>query len=449
MSINKPAKAQKDITSYLILWGLLGGLFIHSFIKHGILNQAIGFIISPASAQEEARGRGAGRKGDEEKLAVSPFLPVKNSLSSSPCSLLRDPCFLHKRYAQVTVIDSGNGFMPDWSRLKFSNMIISSDGRVTYPGSRGTETRVWSAGQSIAEFMELGDFETPELAIEKLNLSTIAKVQGLNLNQLKLSDLELTKWQTLPNLVRAVPELGSKSVASVKPVGDFLRRYGITYGTIGNASRLYRIRNAQLGRVIKLNNYSLTSIPNLQNASLNRFGNWQDSTVNGVPGLADLTWDNLPGLKTLNLSFVGKVDLPLGDLEANRTRTISGSYQEGFNVPCRQNSCVHFEASGIGKTTGTQWISGKSQQVKGGFGILKSLNGGFEPTGRNPFGSTFKQVVWEVDEAEGSVQTTMFFRICKTIPFIGRTCSPYFIGPVPFIKYREKDPIIFGQPNIP
>ncbi|MCC5618213.1 hypothetical protein LC605_24635 [Nostoc sp. CHAB 5836] len=399
MKTGKQSPLSESAIRYLILFGLLGGLFIHSFIKYGILNHFVGFIIPKASAQS-------------------------------------------------SIINDNNGLMPDWSRLKFSDMIISNDGSVTYPGSRGgTETRVWSAGQSIAEFMELGDFETPELAIEKLNLSAIAQVQGLNLGQLKLSDLQLTKWQTLPNLVKAVPGLGSKAVASVKPISDFFRRFAIKNGTIANASRNYRLRNVQLGRVINLNNYSLTSIPNIQNASLNGFGNWQDSKINGVPGLSNLTWNNFPGLNTLDLSFIGKVDLPLGDLEANRLRSISGSYQEGFNVPCLQPNCAHFEASGLGKTTGVQWISGKSQQVRGGFGILKALNGGKEPTGRNPFGSAFKQVVWEVNEAEGTVQTTMFFRICKTIPFIGRTCSPYFIGPVPFIEYREKDPIIFGEPS--
>lgn len=399
MKLDKESLITDNSIRYLILFGLLGGLFIHSFIKYGIFNQVVGFVIPKASAQ-------------------------------------------------VTVINSDNGFMPDWSQLKFSDLIISDDGKVTYPGSTGkTETRVWSAGQSIALFMELGDFETPDLAIEKLNLSTIARVQGLNLGQSKLSDLSLTEWQTLPNLVAAIPGLGSKSVTSVKPISDFLSKFGITNGTIGNASRNYRIRNVELGEVINLKNYSLTSIPNIQNASFNGFGNWQDSKINGVPGLSNLTWDNFPGLNTLDLSFIGKVDLPLGDLEANRVRSISGSYQEGFNVPCLQPSCAHFEASGLGKITGVQWISGKSQQVRGGFGILSALNGGIEPTGRNPFGSAFKQVVWEVNEAEGSVQTTMFFRICKTIPFIGRTCSPYFIGPVPFIEYREKDPIIFGQPN--
>ncbi|MHC5819477.1 MAG: hypothetical protein ACYT04_27265 [Nostoc sp.] len=383
---------------YFIFFGLVGSLLIHGFIKYGLLNQVVGFLLPKADAQ-------------------------------------------------VPVINSPNGFTPDWSRFKFSDMIISLSGSVTYSGTRGTETRTWTAGQSISEFMELGDFETPQLAIENLNLSTIASVQGINLSRLTLDDFQLTQWQTLPSLTEAIPGLGNRNVTSVKPVSDFLRRFGITGGTIGNASRNSRLRDVPLGRVINLKNYSLTSISDIQNTSINRFENWQDSKINGVPGLSTLTWDKLPGLETLDLSFVAKVDLPLGDIEANRTRSISGSYQDGFNVPCLQNNCAHTEMSGIGKTTGTQWISGKFQKVNGGFGILKALNGGKEPTGRNPFGSSFKQVVWNIDDPSGSVETAMFFRICKTIPFIGRTCSPYFIGPVPFIEYREKDPIVLGQPN--
>lgn len=383
---------------YLIFFSLLGSLLIHSFIRYGLLNSLVGFLLPKASAQ-------------------------------------------------VPIVNSPNGFTPDWSRLRFSDMIISESNSVTYPGTRGTETRTWTAGQSISEFMELGDFETPQLAIENLNLSTIASVQGINLSRLTLDDFQLTQWQTLPSLTEAIPGLGNRNVTSVKPVSDFLRRFGITGGTIGNASRDSRLRDVPLGRVINLKNYSLTSIFDIENTSINRFENWQDSKINGVPGLSTLTWDNLPGLRTLDLSFVASFDLPLGDIEANRTRSISGSYQDGFNVPCLQNNCAHTEMSGIGKTTGTQWISGKFQKVNGGFGILKALNDGQEPTGRNPFGSSFKQVVWNIYEGSGKVETTMFFRICKTIPFIGRTCSPYFIGPVPFIEYQEKDPIVLGQPN--
>lgn len=390
-------KQKDDRLRYLIFFGLLFLLFVHSFIKHGILNQIIALIIPKVSAQ-------------------------------------------------VAFVNSPSGFIPDWSRLRFSEMRVEEDGEVTYPTNRGNQTRTWRSGQSIAEFLELGDFEETELQIENLNLSTISRRQGLNLNRLKLGDFQLTKWQTLPNLVRAIPSLRNRPVRNVRPISDLLRRNGISGNTtIGNASRNPRVRNLQLGR-INLNNYSLTSIPDIQNTSINRFSNWQDSRINGVPGLSDLTWDNFPGLNTLDLSFIGKVDLVLREIEANRTRSISGSYQEGFNVPCLQTNCAHGEMSGIGRTTGVQWISGKYQKVRGGFGILGRINGGKEPTGRHPFGSAFKQVVWDINESQGEMETTIFFRICKHIPFGGRTCTPYFIGPVPFIVYKEKDPIIFGNP---
>ncbi|MBD2473342.1 hypothetical protein H6G90_38170, partial [Nostoc sp. FACHB-145] len=152
---------------YLIFVGLMFFLFIHSFWKHGVLNQAIGFIVPPASAQ-------------------------------------------------VPFVEGEGGFIPDWSRLRFSDMIISNDGKIIYSINGRSETRTWLAGQSIAEFMELGDFETPNLAIEKLNLATIAKAQNLGLNHLKLIDFEPMRWQTLPNLVAAIPNLQNATINSVK-----------------------------------------------------------------------------------------------------------------------------------------------------------------------------------------------------------------------------------------
>ncbi|BBD63419.1 hypothetical protein NIES2109_62690 (plasmid) [Nostoc sp. HK-01] len=384
---------------YLIFFGLMFFLFIHSFWKYGVLNQAIGFILPPASAQ-------------------------------------------------VPFVEGEGGFIPDWSRLKFSDMVIREDGKITYRVNGRTETRAWKSGQSIAEFLKLGDFEDTELNLETLDLEKISRAQNLRLNNLRLSDFQLMNWQTLPSLSRAVPGLANKSVKDVKPLDDFLKRQGILASNrrIGNLAQIARLQRARLGQGINLKNYKITDIPGLERARFDGFGNWQESFIDGVPGLTDLTWDNFPGLLNVDLSFVGQVDLVLRDIEANRIRSISGSYQQGFNVPCLQDNCAHAEMSGIGRTTGVQWISGKVQKVRGGFGILKALNGGKEPTGRNPFGSAFKQVIWDIDESTGSMQTAMFFRICKTIPFIGRTCSPYFIGPVPFIEYREKDPIIFGKP---
>ena len=398
-SSKRSPKISFDTIRYLILFGLLGGLFIHSFWKYGIMNQVIGFILPKASAQ-------------------------------------------------VPFVSSNNGLIPDWSKMKFQDMIVSESGHVTYPTDRGNQTRTWQAGQSIGDFMELGDFEDANLNIEKLTLRAISQALAIDLDGLKLDDFGVIKTQTLSDLVKAIPELANQSARNVAPIADFFRQMGIsTNQRIGNVANYYNLDNIPLGNEIDLSKYKLTSIPGIENSSFDEFANWQDTLISDIPGLKDLSWNNFPTVPEPDLSFVGQVDLPLGDIEANRIRSISGSYQEGFNVPCNQNNCVHFEASGLGQTTGAQWISGKVQKVKGGYGILAVANGGLEPTGRHPFGKSFKQVVWDIDESSGSVNTAMFFRFCKNIPFVGRTCTPYFIGPVPFITYHEKDPIIFGSPS--
>jgi hypothetical protein len=69
--------------------------------------------------------------------------------------------------------------------------------------------------------------------------------------------------------------------------------------------------------------------------------------------------------------------------------------------------------------------------------------GGKEPTGRHPFGDVFKVAIWDTDESAGTVTTGLFFRVCyRGIPDLG--CTPYFIGPVPFLSFRETEPMLVG-----
>jgi len=312
----------------------------------------------------------------------------------------------------------------------------------------GEQTRVWSSGESIAQFMKLGDFQNTELNLDSLNLSQISQGTGISTSSLKLSDFQLLKWQTLPSLVKAIPSLGNILVSKVKPIDDFVTRMGIPNDkTIGELSNYDVFQHTQIGSVISLKQYPLESIPGINDAKIDSFNDWRYSTIDGVPGLSNLTWNNLPGLQSIDISFIGNIDLPLGVEEANRIRTLSGSDQAGYNVPCQQSSCPHTELAGPGNTTGMQWISGQAQQVRGGFGVLGSFNGSQEPTGRNPFGSAFKQVIWTIDESKGSVETMMFFRFCDRGGLVDLGCTPYFIGPVGFIDYREKDPIILGEPR--
>ena len=397
----KPNKRPFDKLRYLLLTGLLGGLFLHTFIKAGLMNQTLGLLLPPAAAN-------------------------------------------------IPIIDSTEEFTPDWNRVTFEDMVFSEGGSVSYSGKRGTETRTWEAGESLAQIMEFGDFADAGLGIEEISLEYMADKLGLDLDRFSLADFELMKWQTLPDLVDAIPQLERLKVNKVPPIQDFFREMGISGGTntIGNIlDRNPSLDDIPLGKKLDLEDYSINEIPGLEKAQVQDFANWDDTLIGGVPGLNELPWSEFPRILTPTLAFVGQVDLPLMEIEANRTRTISGSYQEGFNVPCLQDDCAHMEVAGPGKTTGVEWISGKFQKVKGGFGPLGMVFNGKEPTGRHPFGKAFKQVVWNINEAEGSVETTMFFRICKKILFVGKTCTPYGIGPVPFITYREKDPIILGSPS--
>lgn len=342
--------------------------------------------------------------------------------------------------------------LPNWDDITFKNMVFSEAGGTELPSSesRGMKARrIWQAGQSVADVMELGDFEASEFGIEKLSIRNIASMTGVNLKTLKLDSLELTKWQTIAELTEAISGLGKLQVADVPPIRDLVaklaRSYALDNQTIANLLKTYPVlQTVELGKYINLSNYKLTDIPGLTDAALHKFANWQNNIIGEVPGLALLPFGKFPGIPAADLTAVGKVDLPLGTLESDRNRSISGSYQEGFNVSC-ESKCAHIELASSGELTGAQWISGKYQKVRGGFGVLGNLFNHKEPTGRHPFGKSFKQVIWNVNEASGSITTVMFFRICKRgIPDLG--CSPYRIGPVQFLNYREMDAILLGRP---
>ncbi|MDZ8226771.1 hypothetical protein [Nostoc sp. ChiVER01] len=410
---------------YLMVAGLIAGLALHGLIRFGG-SYNIGSLLF-------------GEK------AVAQTVPSKYSNLNTSIDKT-------KQTKQPVATKYVNGApTPDWSSITFKNMKFGGAGSVEFPNIKNPgmkETRTWSTGQSLAEVMELGDFEATEFNIEDFTLKDIADITGIQLKNLKLSDFETLDWQTLEDLAEAIPNLEDSEVGAIPPIQELVTKVtGSTasYQTVGEVLDNYpELGEVELGKYIKLDKYKLTSIPGIQDAQLKDFTNWQNTTISKVPGLADVPFDQFPSVPIPDVSFIGKVDLPLGSLESGRWKSISGSYQAGFNVPC-EKKCGHIEVSGSETIVGAQWMSGKDQNVKGGFGILGSLNGGKEPTGRHPFGKSFKQVIWDINEADGSITTAMFFRICKR-GWVDLGCSPYFIGPVPFFTYREIDPIILGTP---
>ncbi|NJO60337.1 MAG: hypothetical protein HC836_19315 [Richelia sp. RM2_1_2] len=224
----KPHIRLLDNLRYLLLAGLLGGLFLHTFIKAGLMNQTLGLSsmhegLKPHRLYGVINWLGSHCCGTVSSVIASGVskktiqLPLPHSLTPSlPPSLLMPPAV-----ASIPTVKSNEGFTPDWSRIKFEDMIFSEGGSVSYPGKKGIETRTWKAGESLSQIMEFGDFTDAGLGIKEISLEYIADKLGLNLDRFSLADFELMKWQTLPDLIDAVPQLEKLNVNKVPPIQDF------------------------------------------------------------------------------------------------------------------------------------------------------------------------------------------------------------------------------------
>jgi hypothetical protein len=310
-------------------------------------------------------------------------------------------------------------------------------------------SRSFPAGTTLDKVFNLGDFQD-SFKIQTFNLENISQIVGTNLDSLKLSDFGLSSLQNLTSLMKAVPNLANFPIAQVKPVLDLLK-------TSLNFQQLQQFNPQQtLGSFLKesphlgslsmsslpLQNYPLKSIPNLEKTPLGTLDKWQAAKISDVPGLKDVPLSKLPGGISPVGTSVGTVDIVFGTKEQKRDRTMSGSDVEGFGVPC-QKECAHVEFSGSELVRGRQWVSGKYQTVKGGRGILGKVNGGKEPTGRLPFGPAFKVAVWDVSETQGRFTTALFLRFCSRSAFVDLGCTPYYLGPIPWLAYEEKFSDVF------
>ena len=346
--------------------------------------------------------------------------------------------------------------IPDWSEISLHTLPpILEDGEFIAPSDLNQAigydlSRSWKAGQTADNYLKLGDLQT-SLYPQFFNLYTIAGLTHLDLKQVALSNFKTATWQTLDQLVSGVPGLGSYRPDQVPAIATLLSQKfsgtpGFNPNEEGTISQILNA-NPQLGQLSlgqlgnKLNQFSITDIPNLQNVPLQNFVNWENSLISEIPGLANVPLAQMPN-PVQATGMIGTIDVVYGTAESDRHNTISGSDREGFQVACKEN-CAYIELVGAPPLYGKQWISGKYQKVKGGSGVLGAVNEGKEPTGRHPFGDAFKVSVWDVDESTGTVSTALHFRICKRgLPDLG--CTPYFLGPVPFLNYHEKEPIFTG-----
>ncbi|WP_292704524.1 hypothetical protein [Nostoc sp. NMS2] len=121
------------------------------------------------------------------------------------------------------------------------------------------------------------------------------------------------------------------------------------------------------------------------------------------------------------IGVVGIASVVLGTAEkgnawAGNDYFVSGSVVRGdrtLTVACPPGKeCSYLEmgdfAGKQGGLYGKRWASGSSQQVRGGYGFLAAVNGGFEPTGRLVYGSGFKVALTGVTALPAIMQYSFF-----------------------------------------
>ena len=354
---------------------------------------------------------------------------------------------------EVPTINWQNTRLPDWNQITFSQMpAITESGSFQAPDVVTSKlgydpSRSWDAGEKPSAFTMLGDFQD-SFKLQEFSLLDISQIVGSDIQETNLEEFGVIKFQTIESLVKAIPDLEEWKIRDVKLIYDLLSQNLSTsfssYQTISNLLK----NSPHLGKLsfesLDLASYNLDSIPGLSTTPIASFDKWQGVYIDEVPGLSDVPFSQFPNPVNPVGMQVGIVDVAFATNEQKRDRTISGSNKEGFAVPC-DKGCAHIEVSGSQAVHGKAWVSGKYQLVKGGRGILGSVNGGREPTGRNLFGDAFKVAVWDVSEVDGKVSQSLFFRVCMRNNFVDLGCTPYFIGPVPFMTYREKEPIFLGK----
>jgi hypothetical protein len=338
--------------------------------------------------------------------------------------------------------------LPDWKRISFKQMPpIQNSGSTKFEGL----SRKWNVGDTPDRYLTLGDVDEA-LKPQLFSLSNITNITGNNeTDVLTLENFPLLGEQTLQHLAEMVPNLGQTNIAEILPIAALLKAESPQTNINTSLSNLLS-KNPTLGKLklnqIDLLTYTIADIPNLDTVQLFNFNGWENTLIKDIPGLNTVPVASFPLPLSESGNKVARIDFIWGTAEKRRQRTVSGSDVAGFSVPCEAEDCPHIELDNLensgrnirGQFEGSSWISGKYQKVEGGWGCLKLVNAGKEPTGRLPYGSAFKVVVMEPSETTDTVDTALFFRFKNVCG-----ATPYFIGPVPFFTYEVNAPIFIGD----
>ncbi|MBD2303393.1 hypothetical protein H6G80_33675 [Nostoc sp. FACHB-87] len=360
--------------------------------------------------------------------------------------------------------------VPDWDKVTWDSLpALQQAGFIKIPPKLipvfGYDpSRSWDAGQKSDQVVMLGDaedaFKLGSFTLE--GITKVALADPSTSQQPTLKDVGFVKWQTTQSLVKAIPGLGQLKVKQVKPILKLFGESGYLpqkckSGTINDCIRTRpNLAKKQLGD-IDLGDYSAESIPGLERTPIRNFQKWQQTYINQIPNLKFVPFAKMPqpidsGQAVVGIASVVFGEAEQGDAKVGDSYYVSGSVVRGDSTVPKAclagKKCAYLELGDFTPNAGLygkRWASGTdSPQVKGGYGLLAVVNDGKEPTGRLVYGNGFKVVLTNTNESTGTADFALYFRICARPPFLAKTCTPYFIGPVPWIPVKENDLVIVG-----
>ncbi|MDJ0589323.1 MAG: hypothetical protein QNJ72_04900 [Pleurocapsa sp. MO_226.B13] len=430
------------------------------------------------------------------KLFTSVGLGLSITFSNFLSSTVKATSIPTVTYEMVGEDNSSAGILevPDFSSITFRSLgsfsksgAISSDYDLYAGYGLG---RRWYKGDAVVNVLKLGDIDD-SFGVGRFKLGEIVAKSDRQPEEVTLDQFGFIKKQTVASFIRANPQIKERSLEDVPPLTDAI---ALIYGDRGKAllklpvwvlverqhsySELSLNKNVQklaqtespkfdvsefeMGN-LDLSEYTLEDVEGIGDSFVEDYEDWKNEYLSDIEGLADISFDDFPNPVATTLAFISRVDTIWSDAhgEIKPGHSVSGSNQAGYAVPCQQ-SCAHIELDDIENSgrdirwisEGRRWMLGNDPNnanicpeapwgVDGGEGVLGVLNCGKEPTGRNPFGPGFKVALWSVDETKDEAGTAIFFRICKRgIPDLG--CTPYFIGPIPFLPANRENWIILG-----
>ncbi|MGF1516641.1 MAG: hypothetical protein ACFCVB_02390 [Nodosilinea sp.] len=329
----------------------------------------------------------------------------------------------------VLRIDDRQAAIPDWRLIAFSDLPLLAES-----GTWGAVS--WQQGEAITDVLTVGDLQGG-FDVHLLTIAAIADQLGAytsrgrdgGIRAIPLDQFGLLHYQTLSSLVSAAPALLSLKVADSRLVKDLIVIVDPTFVATGGTTLGELIKqHPKYGEIslsyLDLANYTIGELPGIEIAPIQNFSQWESAKLTEVPLLEHLSLWTLPG----KIGVQGEIAI------ATVQEADEGALEVVFSAP----------ESAPEQARSLRWRVGQLQVGGLGTGDLTTVNQGLEQLGAAIYNPSFKVVPHRVSRNE--IQLVAYFRTCRRSgEGTAAGCSPYGIGPIPFMMVKPGDAVFLGQ----